>query len=81
MPLRPSIPDRTRPLNDTTLLVDVPADLFATLASLSGTPGPEKLTRILADQRSRWLAGSPLDTECYLELLPELAEDPMRGSP
>ena len=38
--------------------------------------GPEKLALILADQRSRWLAGSPVDTERYLELLPDLAGDP-----
>jgi tRNA A-37 threonylcarbamoyl transferase component Bud32 len=73
---RHSIRDKTRPLADTTLQVDLPADLFATLASVSRIPGSEKLTSILADQRSRWLSSRPVATERYLELLPELADDP-----
>ena len=75
--LRPieSILDKTRPLADSTLPADLPPDVFAILASLSGMPTPEVLPHILADQRSRWLSGSPLPTERYLELLPDLAGD------
>ncbi len=76
--LRPidSIREQTRPVAETTLRADLPADVFAILANVSGMARPDVLTLILADQRSRWLAGSPVETERYLELLPDLAADP-----
>ncbi len=76
MPSRQGTASKTRPLADSTLPVDLPADLFVTLANAAGMPGPEKLTFILADLRARWLAGSAVATERYLELLPDLAGDP-----
>jgi formylglycine-generating enzyme required for sulfatase activity len=66
----------TRPLVDTTARVDPPTDVFALLVDQPGISLPEKLTLILADQRSRWLAGSPVPTERYLDALPELAAEP-----
>ncbi len=71
-----SIQEKTRPLADSTLRADLPADVFAILANVSGMARPDVLTLILADQRSRWLTGSPVETERYLELLPDLAGDP-----
>ncbi len=78
--LRPidSIQEKTRPLAETTLRADLPADVFAILANVSGMARPDVLTMILADQRFRWLAGAPVETERYLELLPDLAGDPER---
>ena len=51
LPSRQGIASKTRPLADSTLPVNLPADLFVTLANAAGMPGPEKLTLILADQR------------------------------
>ena len=78
MPCDRSTASRKRPGRwpTSTLRADLPADVFAILANVSGMARPDVLTLILADQRSRWLAGSPVETERYLELLPDLAGDP-----
>jgi serine/threonine protein kinase/formylglycine-generating enzyme required for sulfatase activity len=65
----------TRPLADTTVLLELPSDALAILELPPALSRAERLTLVLADQRSRWLAGSPVESERYLVEMPELGED------
>ena len=75
--MRPQDPAQaeTRLLADTTVLLELPSDALAMLDLPPAMSRAERLTLVLADQRSRWLAGSPVETERYLVEMPELAED------
>ena len=75
--MRPQDPAQaeTRLLADTTVLLELPSDALAMLDLPPAMSRAERLTLVLADQRSRWLAGSPVETERYLVEVPELAED------